>query len=285
MIHQHLDPYAILQVLDVHDAVNVTPVQGGTDTAIWRVERAGQIFALRVFQRGQFDDCRLEQEVMQAAQVAGLPVPQVHASGNWQEHPALLLSWLPGRPVFEELRARPWRARRLGTLFGRMHAAIHELPAPDVLRQQSEAWIRWSGSGEQALQKRLRSTNYQADALLHLDYHPLNVLTDGKRITAVLDWRNALAGDPRADAARTVSILRLAGFGRLRLLEVVVRRAFESGWRAGYAQKRRSLGDLSLFYAWAGAVMERDMASKCTPEELARIRRWTMRWKTRVGCA
>lgn len=285
MIHQHLDPYAILQVLDVHDAVNVTPVQGGTDTAIWRVERAGQIFALRVFQRGQFDDCRLEQEVMQAAQVAGLPVPQVHASGNWQEHPALLLSWLPGRPVFEELRARPWRARRLGTLFGRMHAAIHELPAPDVLRQQSEAWIRWSGSGEQALQKRLRSTNYQADALLHLDYHPLNVLTDGKRITAVLDWRNALAGDPRADAARTVFILRLAGFGRLRLLEVVVRRAFESGWRAGYAQKRRSLGDLSLFYAWAGAVMERDMASKCTPEELARIRRWTMRWKTRVGCA
>jgi hypothetical protein len=65
MTNEHLDPYAILQALGVHDATNVVPVQGGTDTAIWRAERAGQIFALRVFQCEQFDDCCLEQEVMQ----------------------------------------------------------------------------------------------------------------------------------------------------------------------------------------------------------------------------
>ncbi len=114
-------------------------------------------------------------------------------------------------------------------------------------------------------------------------YHPLNVLTDGKSITGVLDWRNACAGDPRADAARTVAILRIDYVGRPHVFESVVRRVFEQGWRSGYEQQGTSLRDLSLFYVWAGAVMERDLAPKREPEDLARIRRWTMRRKERAG--
>ena len=86
----------------------------------------------------------------------------------------LLLSWLPGWPVAEELRVHPWRAWKLGVVFGRMHATIHTLPAPAILHD-------------------------------HL-------------------------------------------------------------------------------YAWAGAVMERDLAPKRTPEDLARIHQWAMRWKARAGC-
>src|SRR5260370_768251 len=138
--------------------------------------------------------------VMQATMLAGLPVPQVHAAGTWRNHPALLLSWLPGWPVTDELRMRPWRAWQLGALFGRMHAAIHTLQAPGILQNHPDAWIDWLGPDEQSLQECLRSIDHRVDVLLHLDYHPLNVLTDGKSITGILDWRNARAGDPRADA-------------------------------------------------------------------------------------
>src|SRR5436853_495789 len=71
----------------------------------------------------------------------------------------------------------------------------------------------------------------RSDALLHLDFHPLNVLVDGRRVTAVIDWANARAGDPRADLARTLTILRLSPVPPrfARLVGVLV-----AGWRGGY---------------------------------------------------
>ena len=280
----NLDPHAILQTLGLTGATAVTPVHGGSDTVIWQVQRANEVYSLRVFDEGQDDECEREKMVMQAAIDAGLPVPQVYTAGTWRDHPGLLLSWLPGWPIADELRKRPWRAWNLGVLFGCMQAAIHLIPAPGILQQHPDAWIDWLAPDEQSLRQCLRSIDHRTGLLLHLDYHPLNVLTDGRSITGVLDWRNARAGDPRADAARTVSILRVDIVGRPRILESAVRRAFEQGWRTGYEQKGASLENLSLFYAWAGAVMERDLALKREPEELARIHQWTMRWKERARC-
>ena len=285
MRFEDLDPYAILKTLGLSEATAITPVHGGSDTGIWQVERGSKVYTLRVLRRGGHADGEREKVVMETARSSGLPVPQVHATGIWHDHPALLLSWLPGRPVADELHARPWRAWQLGVAFGRMQALIHAVPAPGILLQRPDAWIKWSGSDEETLQERLQTTSGHKSALLHLDYHPLNVLTDGRSITGILDWRNALAGDPRADAARTISILRvdIVNHGRPCILEVAVRRAFEQGWRIGYEQKGERLRDLTLFYAWAGAVMERDLAAKRGPEDLARIHGWTMRWKKRAG--
>jgi hypothetical protein len=79
----------------------------------------------------------------------------------------------------------------------------------------------------------------------------------------------------------------MAGRSQIRKLpirESIGRRVFEQGWRSGYEQKGAPLRDLPLFYAWAGAVMERDLALKRAPEDLARIQQWAMRWKERAGC-
>ncbi len=89
--------------------------------------------------------------------------------------------------------------------------------------------------------------------------------------------------EPRADAARTVSILRIDYVGKLHLRDRVIRKVFELGWRRGYKQKGASLSNLSLYYLWAGTVMERDLASKRTPEDIARIHQWTMKWKKNVS--
>lgn len=44
-------------------------------------------------------------------------------------------------------------------------------------------------------------------SLLHLDYHPQNVLVEGLQVTGVIDWANAAAGDRHFDAATTAVIL------------------------------------------------------------------------------
>lgn len=44
-------------------------------------------------------------------------------------------------------------------------------------------------------------------SLLHLDYHPQNVLVKGTRVTGVIDWANIAVGDRHFDAATTSVIL------------------------------------------------------------------------------
>jgi len=277
-----LDPRAILQALGVADAMAVVPVSGGSDTAIWRVERGVERYALRVFRSEQAEICRYEVLAMEAAGAGGIPVPRVHAAGAWQGRPALLLSWLPGRPIGGVLAARPWLAPRLGVLFGRMQAAIHRVPAPNGLRRPDRPWIDWGSAVTGPLRERLLERGGHANALLYLDYHPLNVMTDtdGTRVTAVLDWANALPGDPRADAARTYTILRLdaADPARSSLPARGVLRLFEWGWRHGYERATPIMGEMAPFYAWAGVVMARDLAAKREPASLARIDLWTAEW-------
>jgi aminoglycoside phosphotransferase (APT) family kinase protein len=155
-----------------------------------------------------------------------------------------------------------------------MQAAIQALPAPEPLAVQPDAWIDWLGSNFPDLTNRLKRER-SANALLHLDYHMENVLTDGQRIIGILDWQNTLAGPPRADIARTFTILTLDYAGRISLAERLMRGLFTRAWRSGYERQIGPLGDVSLYNAWAGAIMQRDLSTKRSVHDLARIARWT----------
>lgn len=289
-----IDSLAVLASLGVNDAGAVEPVDGGWDTAIWRVERGGEIFALRLFRTEQGRAARYEVAALWAASAAGVAVPRVHAEGLWEGRPAMLLSWCAGRTVAAELASRPWRAGRLGTALGREHARVHAVPPPDLLREQPDGWLDWAGRVEGPLRERLRAAA-GPPSLLHYDFHPFNLLTDGRGVTAVLDWVNARAGDRRADLARTVAILRLVPPDpgtppHLAILRRVVLRALERGWRQGYRAAVGSIGDMAPFYAWAGGVLLRDLGSKIgrpgiwlRSEHLEPARRWTAHWTTRAG--
>src|SRR5262249_6454176 len=158
---------------------------GGADTALWRVEHGSTTYALRVFRPEQAQTCLCEMAAMETARQAQLPVPTIHASGFWHNRPALLLSWCRGVSLWEAIRRRPWRVWSLGRAFGRTQAQIHQVSAFALSRQLASDWMAWAGPDEPALQDALRCTAGRVTMLLHLDYHPLNVLTDGKQITAI----------------------------------------------------------------------------------------------------
>jgi Ser/Thr protein kinase RdoA (MazF antagonist) len=287
-----IDPLAILTHLGVEDAGAVTRVHGGWDTAIWRVERPGGVSALRLFRAQQRAVCEREVAAMRAAAAAGIPVPEVQAQGTWHERPVLLLSWCPGRPLAQELESRPWRAWHLGRAFGRLQARLRTVPAPATLRRERWEWIEWAGPLDGPLKGRLIELAGAAEVLLHLDYHPLNVLTDGAQITAVLDWANARTGDARADVARTYTILRVMPLPRTATSAAValVRRLLARGWQHGYREVAGDLPAMAAFYAWAGEVMVRDLTPKLgtpgiwlQPSHLAAIQRWTATWRRRAG--
>jgi aminoglycoside phosphotransferase (APT) family kinase protein len=286
------DPIAMMEILGFPDAVEAVPITGGADAAIWRVEYESGTFALRVLRPDQEATARREIAAMTAAATAGLPVPRVLARSVWCGRPALALSWMPGRPLRDELRDRPWAAWSLGLGFGRAQASLHAVPAPDLLRDHPVSWIAWAEPDDD-LRSHLEALAGDRAALLHLDYHPSNVLVADGQVTAILDWANTRAGDPRADLARTAAILRFAPIAAVLPLPLaaVVRRAFVAGWRRGYRDAAGPVTGMAAFYAWAGLVMVRDLAPRVgrldlpwlTPTLLAEIGSWAEHWRIAAG--
>jgi hypothetical protein len=103
----------------------------------------------------------------------------------------------------------------------------------------------------------------------------------------VLDWTNARAGDPRADYARTLTILRLDS-GTDSLSGLAALRVFEAGWQRGYRRIAGRPSGMAPYHAWAGAVMLRDRGPRpdrpggMAAREVGRVRAWMERWKKRA---
>ena len=286
------DPKAILNMLGINNPVQVQPVHGGWDTAIWQVNDGSKLYALRVFRPEQAEICRKEVAVMRASATERIPVPAIYAREIWQDHPLLLMAWCHGKTLLAAMQAKPLDIWRYGLAFGITQARINRVTAPEEVRQQAANWIGKAGQAAAELRPLLQALDLRTDALLHLDYHPLNVMVDQMRVACVLDWANACAGDPRADYARTLTLLRMAPIPGDASQFARTRRLLEMGWRLGYRHIAGQLEDMPLFYAWAGAMMIADLAprlgkpgSPLRPEHFEWMRAWVEYWKRRAGIA
>jgi Ser/Thr protein kinase RdoA (MazF antagonist) len=208
---------------------------------------------------------------MSAARQAGLPAPEVLRRAGTPDGEVALLAWLPGVPLLEALARAPERTRHYGERMGRLHRRLHEIQAPaEVIRVAGDTGHPF-GAG------RAIPGLPHGDRLLHLDWHPLNLLVDESvgEIVGIVDWDNARAGDPSLDLSRTRSILTLEpGLAdlpdavRLRLPELL------DAWADGYGDEARAIpGETN---AWAGLVMLADLAPRYAdrPDALDHIRAW-----------
>jgi len=98
-------------------------------------------------------------------------------------------------------------------------------------------------------------------ALIHNDFSFENVLADGERISAVIDWGNALFGDPLYDVARFVWWATLPGLWYDGVADLLRARY---GSAPNYAQRiacyQCHFGLYKLrYYAWAGKRPEYDL--------------------------
>jgi aminoglycoside phosphotransferase (APT) family kinase protein len=128
---------------------------------------------------------------MEHARTNGFPAPRVV---EVREN-ALVLERIAGPTMWSELTRRPWRARRHLALLADLHKRLHQIDAPAGL-----AAISPGGT------------------LLHLDFHPANVLLSPSG-PVVIDWTNARRGDAAIDVALTWVICATSGgpLGRLLL--------------------------------------------------------------------
>ncbi|MGH2550867.1 MAG: phosphotransferase family protein [Thermomicrobiales bacterium] len=249
-------PLEILAALGVTAPGSVTPVTGGADTEIWKVEHDGLVSALRVMRPEQQPIAKIERAAMTAAS-AVLPVPEVRASTIWNEHPAMLIEWMPGKPLLHEVVADLRNAGSWGRLLGEAQARLHEVSAPAGIPAVADSWL---GQLNPEL-----PPDAVGQQLLHCDFHPLNVLVNDGQVSGVIDWSNAASGDPRLDVARTWAILELVEITFPNLDQKSSRfvlSEFSRGWREAYeeARGRRDL-DIDLFLQWGMIATARDFGN------------------------
>jgi aminoglycoside phosphotransferase (APT) family kinase protein len=233
------DPSAVLATAgwEGHDFKQIT---SGWDNLIWRFTGAdGRAHALRMarIEEGPSAQEVYEREasVLGALAGSGLPIPAIEARGTFEGAPFMVQQWLPGVPMIDRLAQRPWLVTRFGRYLGRLHARIHSLPTGNLPRLPDHAWITAIDPYSPELVERI-GPDVTADAVCHMDLHPLNVLVNNDRISGVVDWTNGVVADRRMDLALTDALLRITPLPRdpLRPHFQMMRGRLASGWRHGY---------------------------------------------------
>jgi aminoglycoside phosphotransferase (APT) family kinase protein len=124
-----------------------------------------------------------EAKTMHYVRACGFPAPEVFSVSD--DGLDMVMARVEGPTMIDAVSAQPWKIRRLAREMSELHQSLHLLEAP--------GWLPSAPCGS-------------GDSLLHLDFHPLNVMlsSDGPM---VLDWTNAARGDPLVDVAATWVLL------------------------------------------------------------------------------
>jgi hypothetical protein len=269
-----IDPRCVLASLGYDDVSDPVGITGGWETLLWHFATPdGSEHALRLYVLYDAASVALRERIASAAAaVAGISTPRVETFGEFGGMPAVVQTWCPGRTLMSLIEGKPWQVVSLGRMFGRQHARLHTIPAPpEFAATAPEDWLSRVLPEHRYLADRLMSAGTATDRLIHLDYHPLNVIVNRGGETSVIDWAYSAAGDVRADLALTALTLEIAPVppGPMRPLINAMRMLAARGWRAGYREVAGSMPGYEPFLAWACAMMLR-----ATEATLARPGNW-----------
>lgn len=275
--HQRVDANDVLAALGLPPASKLR-VMPGAEATVWRAVVDGVPLAVRLH---RLDSTTVERELvaLRVARTAGVPVPEVVATGTWHGRHVAITSWCAGETVGELLRTTTGDEQTdVAHRFGHAQAILHstELGRSDLaeLHRIGRAVPGLGVSG--------------APTLLHLDFHPFNVLDDGSRVTGIVDWANASVGDRRFDLARTRGLFALAGAFAPEIAARAEQAADELTvlWAEGYATVLPMPDDeeLAPFFVDAAATMAADWEQRTRSGEvdgtiLLAIERWAAGWR------
>lgn len=219
----------VADVLPGAAVTGVTPIAGGLGSLLDRVELAAAPVDAVVLRRllpefgATAATVAREAAAHRTAAAGGVPVPGLlwRDDGGTLGRPALLIDFVPGRPIAGEL-ARPAAVDALAAAV----VAIHAVDAGgegDLPRQEDPAVRLAEEVGAFAATSdlvdvaalgaavsALLGAFERGDGLLHGDLHGGNVLWDGRVVTGVLDWSEVARGARWHDEAYLVMDTTLA---------------------------------------------------------------------------
>ncbi|MES2542592.1 MAG: aminoglycoside phosphotransferase family protein [Pseudomonadota bacterium] len=179
-------------------------------------------------------------------------VPEVVAAGRpgcGYAHPWAVMRWIAGKDAL----AAPVDDMAAGRALAGFVAALRGTPLPDGVPVKREnlasrdAFLRqmighFQDEADPNLVTRVWETAMALAAwtdspvLVHADLHPLNLVTRGGTLAAVIDWGAFGAGDPALDLICGWTILEPAGRAEFRQLLAVDDATWARGWAYAFSK-------------------------------------------------
>jgi aminoglycoside phosphotransferase (APT) family kinase protein len=202
--------------------------------------------------------------------------------------PFMIMTRLAGRPLAQEIESIGGGAslinqvRRLFSLPAALGGIIemwvdvqirlHELPTESLLAALADAGIKRDSITLEGQLSRIEGVIEQCNlaglrpgiswlqshrpqqplraAICHGDFHPLNILAEGGRVTGIIDWSNVVIASPEMDVGSALANISTVPFDIPPLLFVPLRGLLHLTLRRYYAAycKRRALDDVAVRY-------------------------------------
>jgi aminoglycoside phosphotransferase (APT) family kinase protein len=202
------------------------------------------------------------------------PVPEpllLEESCAYFGGPFLVRTQVRGPTLLRTVLHRPWRLYHASVQMAEAQVRLHRLPTCDFPTLPGCFLFRRLDEMSSAIReyglRGLRSgidwlTTHRPDPpkdrrILHLDFHPLNLIEDANRSLVVLDWNEADLGDPHADVGTTVMLmdcLPTVRVTRLERLAILAGRFFFQRWYLRAYRRHLPLDENKLSYYRAFAA-------------------------------
>jgi aminoglycoside phosphotransferase (APT) family kinase protein len=157
----------------------------------------------------------------------GYPVPRplfIEENPDFLGGPFMIQEQVAGSTMLQWMFRRPWHICDAPVRMAMWHDRLHRLPSegfPDArphfldrhLGMLAEQIRTYDLDGlRPGLNWLNRHRPHESDrpSILHMDLHPINIMIDRGRVTAVLDWCEADVGDRCADVAISLLLLKTA---------------------------------------------------------------------------
>jgi aminoglycoside phosphotransferase (APT) family kinase protein len=179
-------------------------------------------FTLRRFVRGDHrfskpDHVAHEFKVLRLMERAGVPAPWpilLDAEGEFFGVPAIVVSYLPGRPLFPTRNIERW-TDGLADVLLKLHAVTPDrfdlswlhVQLRDGMRETIAEWAAdarkdpLAGEMHAVLDRELDGIDFSKPALVHDDFWSGNTVAYRGKIVGIIDWTTAEVGDPRTDVS------------------------------------------------------------------------------------
>lgn len=206
--------------------ISAKPLDGGVSAQVTRIEFEqpnGQRNRWVIRQHGARDlvanphIARDEFRLLRALHAADIPVPKMlhlDESGEIFATPYLVLQFVEGRITLPTPQQHA--LDQMAAVLARLHSLTpHEQDFTYLKPQSQHLMARLLAEpnkvDEHLRERRIRAVlaanspiaAHNAEALLHGDYWPGNVLWHEARLAAIIDWEDATRGDPLADLANS----------------------------------------------------------------------------------
>lgn len=153
-------------------------------------------------------DAEQEARALGLVEAVSLPTPRLlgcDPTGEEAGAPAVLMSELAGRPVWDARRPDRWvhrLAEILVALGGVKSSSLCDVRPYAPYRQRSyvpPAWAQRPEAWERAIEIFHGPTLDGPSRFVHRDFHPGNLLWRRGQLTGVVDWQSASVGPPSVD--------------------------------------------------------------------------------------